>query len=117
MLVPTDTAVVLALVVTELLTNAVKHAYGGVPGPIDVTVGGGLNGAIQIAVADQGTGTTREERPGGFGSRLTRSLMAQIRGQIVLQENRPGTRVVLTAPLAMLPDDRANPDGRPRVAG
>jgi two-component system, chemotaxis family, sensor kinase Cph1 len=116
-LVPTDTAVVLALVVTELLTNAVKHAYGGVPGPIDVTVGGGLNGAIQIAVADQGTGTTREERPGGFGSRLTRSLMAQIRGQIVLQDNRPGTRVVLTAPLAMLPDDRAKPDGGPRVAG
>ncbi len=48
-LVPTDGALVLALVVTELLTNAVKHAYDGAPGPIDVTVTAGPNGAIRIA--------------------------------------------------------------------
>jgi two-component system, chemotaxis family, sensor kinase Cph1 len=35
-LIPTDKAVLLALVVTELLTNAAKHAYGGEPGPIQV---------------------------------------------------------------------------------
>jgi two-component sensor histidine kinase len=35
-LMPTDKAVVLALIVTELLTNSVKHAYGGEPGPIQV---------------------------------------------------------------------------------
>ena len=37
-LIPTDTAVVLALVITELLTNAVKYAYGERPGPIDVSL-------------------------------------------------------------------------------
>ncbi len=65
MLVPTDTAVVLALVVPEILATAVKHACGGAPGQINVAVGGGPNEVIQIAVADQGTGMKREERPGG----------------------------------------------------
>jgi two-component sensor histidine kinase len=101
LLVPTDQAVILALIVTELLTNAVKHAYGGAPGPIDVTVGGTPNGGLKIAVADQGTGMKQVERPGGFGSRLTRSLMAQIRGKIDFENNRPGTRVILTVPPSM----------------
>jgi chemotaxis family two-component system sensor kinase Cph1 len=98
-LVPTDTAVVLALVVTELLTNAVKHAYHGAPGPIDVTVGGGPSGSIRIAVTDQGTGMVQKERPGSFGWRLTRTLVAQVKGEIEFQDNRSGTRVVLTVPL------------------
>ncbi|TDH59091.1 GAF domain-containing protein [Dankookia rubra] len=98
-LVPTDTAVVLALVVTELLTNAVKHAYRGASGPIDVTVGRGSSGSIRITVADQGTGMLQEERPGGFGWRLTRTLVAQVKGEIAFQDNKPGTRVVLTVPL------------------
>ena len=112
-LVPTDTAVVLALVVTELLTNAVKHAYGGAPGPIDVTVCGGPDGGVRIAVADRGAGMEREERPGGFGSRLTRALMAQVRGGIELQDNRPGTRVVLTVPRPTRSGGRPEPGGGP----
>ncbi len=98
MLVPTDKAVILALIVTELLTNAVKHAYCGAQGPIDVTIGGTPNGGTKIAVADQGTGMKREERPGGFGSRLTRSLMTQIGGKIDFEDNRPRIRVILTVP-------------------
>lgn len=100
LLVPTDAAVSLALIVTELLTNAVKHAYRGAPGLIDVIVGGGPSGSIRIAVADQGTGMERTERPGGFGSRLTRLLVADLNGEIEIQDNNPGTRMVLTAPLA-----------------
>ena len=98
-LVPTDTAVVLALVVTELLTNAVKHAYRGASGPINVTVGRGSSGSIRISVADQGTGMLQEERPGDFGWRLTRTLVAQVKGKIEFQDNRQGIRVVLTVPL------------------
>ena len=116
-LVPTDTAVVLALVVTELLTNAVKHAYGGAPGPIDVTVCGGPGGVVRIAVADRGTGMEREERPGGFGSRLTRALMAQVRGGIEFQDNRPGTRVVLTVPRPAPAPRPTRSGGRPEPGG
>ncbi|WP_084113115.1 histidine kinase dimerization/phosphoacceptor domain -containing protein [Belnapia moabensis] len=110
-LVPTDAAVGLALVVTELLTNAVKHAYGGAPGPIDITIASGPNGSIRITVADQGSGMKQTERPGGFGSRLTRMLMMQVKGQLAIQDNRPGTRVVLTAPLL------AGAEGRPELGG
>jgi light-regulated signal transduction histidine kinase (bacteriophytochrome) len=109
--VPTDAAVSLALVVTELLTNAVKHAYQGAPGPIDVTVAGGPNGSIRIVVADQGGGMERVERPGGFGSRLMRLLIAQVKGEMAFQDNRPGTKVVLTAPLAVLAEGRAESGG------
>jgi chemotaxis family two-component system sensor kinase Cph1 len=41
----------------------------------------------------------QKEQPGGFGSRLTRTLVAQVKGTIEFQDNRPGTRVVLTVPL------------------
>ena len=99
MLVPTDVAVSLALVVTELVTNAVRHAYGGEPGPIDVIVAAGASGSIRIIVADQGSGMERTERPDGFGSQLTRLLVAQLKGDIAFQNNGPGTKVILTAPL------------------
>jgi two-component sensor histidine kinase len=111
-LVPTDMAVVLALVITELLTNAVKHAYRGAPGLIDVTVGGGPSGSIRITVADQGTGMVQNERPGGFGGRLTRTLVAQVKGEIEFQDNRPGTRVVLTVPLPAHFEDHPETEGQ-----
>jgi light-regulated signal transduction histidine kinase (bacteriophytochrome) len=116
-LVPTDQAVILALIVTELLTNAVKHAYGGAPGPIDVTVGGTPNGGLKIAVADQGTGMKQVERPGGFGSRLTRSLMAQIRGKVDFENNRPGTRVILTVPPSMPASGHPASGAKPTAGG
>src|SRR4051794_14503373 len=104
-------AVVLALVVTELLTIAVKHAYRGASGPINVTVGRGPSGGIRISVAGQGTGRLQEERPGGFGWWLTRTLVAQVRGEIAFQDNRPGTRVVLTVPLPALFEGHSEADG------
>jgi two-component system, chemotaxis family, sensor kinase Cph1 len=98
--VPTDKAVVLALVVTELLTNAVKHAYGGEPGPIQVRLGEKSQRGIQVVITDQGRGIEQTERPGGFGSRLTGLLMSRLEGTIEFQNNIPGTEVVLSVPHA-----------------
>jgi two-component system, chemotaxis family, sensor kinase Cph1 len=99
-LMPTDKAVVLALIVTELLTNAVKHAYSGEPGPIQLQFGEGSGGRIQVIVADQGRGIGQTERAEGFGSRLTGLLVSQLGGAIEFQNNFPGTKVVLSVPLA-----------------
>jgi two-component sensor histidine kinase len=55
LLIPTNQAVVLANVVTELLTNAVKYAYEGKPGPIDVTVREEGRKAFRVTVKDQGS--------------------------------------------------------------
>lgn len=98
-LIPTDKAVVLALVVTELLTNAVKHAYGGEQGPIQVRVEESGQ-RVQITIADQGRGIEQTERSNGFGSRLTGLLVSQLEGAIEFQNNFPGTKVVLSVPHA-----------------
>jgi two-component system, chemotaxis family, sensor kinase Cph1 len=98
-LMPTDKAVVLALIVTELLTNAVKHAYGGEQGPIQVQLEESGQ-RIQVIVADQGRGIEQTERADGFGSRLTGLLVSQLEGAIEFQNNFPGTKVVLTVPRA-----------------
>jgi two-component system, chemotaxis family, sensor kinase Cph1 len=99
-LIPTDKAVVLALIVTELLTNAVKHAYGGEPGPIEVRFVEESGRRIQVIVADQGRGIEQTERADGFGSRLTGLLVSQLEGAIEFQNNFPGTKVVLSVPRA-----------------
>ena len=98
--VPTEKAVLLALVVTELLTNAVKHAYGGEPGPVQVRLGEEPGRGIQLIIADQGRGMEQRERPGGFGSRLTGLLVSRLEGAIEFQNNFPGTKVVLSVPQA-----------------
>jgi two-component system, chemotaxis family, sensor kinase Cph1 len=98
-LLPTKAAVILALALTELLTNAVRHAYGGEPGPIEVTIEEESNGAIRVVVADRGVGAEGRVRPEGFGGRLVRVLVAQLKGEIVVEDNRPGLRVVLVVPL------------------
>jgi light-regulated signal transduction histidine kinase (bacteriophytochrome) len=99
-LMPTDKAVVLGLIVTELLTNAAKHAYGGEPGPIQIRISEKPKRGIQIIIADQGRGIGQTERPGGFGSRLTGLLVSQLRGAIEFQDNCPGTKIVLSVPHA-----------------
>ncbi len=96
---PTKAAVILALALAELLTNAVRHAYGGEPGPIEMTAGKDGERAIRVVVADRGAGAEGRGRPEGFGARLVRVLVAQLKGEILLEDNRPGLRVVLVVPL------------------
>ena len=90
---------ILALVVTELLTNAVKHAYGGQPGSIRVTVEEQGPKAIRIAVEDHGTWAGSGKWSEGVGSRLVRALLAPLKSKIGFENNRPGLRVVLEVPL------------------
>jgi two-component system, chemotaxis family, sensor kinase Cph1 len=99
-LMPTDKAIVLGLIITELLTNAVKYAYGGEPGPIQILFSEGPERGIQVVIADYGIGIEETRRPDGFGSRLTGLLVSQLGGAIELQNNFPGTKVVLSVPPA-----------------
>ncbi|MBL0405278.1 GAF domain-containing protein [Microvirga aerilata] len=100
-LVPTNEAVVLALVVTELLTNAVKYAYAGAPGPIDVIAREDGQRVLRVTVKDQGVGMPGEAAPkSGLGSRLVRSLIGQLGGELEVKSQSPGTAVILTVPLA-----------------
>ena len=98
-LVPTDIAVVLALVVIELLMNAVKYAYGGRPGPIEVRIEQAPPG-LRVIVKDQGVGMAAGHSEQGLGSRLTRGLIDQLGGELKVDSSAQGTSVVLSVPLA-----------------
>lgn len=97
--VPTDRAVAIGLVLTELVINVAKYAYGGNPGPVSV-------GFIQsdadlvLTVADRGRG--RGDVDGvseGFGTRMMKALVAQLGGSLTYADNSPGARAVLVAPV------------------
>jgi Histidine kinase-like ATPase domain len=97
-LIPTDTAVVLALVITELFTNAVKYAYGGRPGPIDVSLVESSS-SLRVIVEDQGAGIAIEPSKVSFGSELVRGLIEQLEGEIKVAASTRGTSIVLSVPL------------------
>ncbi|MEW5687457.1 MAG: histidine kinase dimerization/phosphoacceptor domain -containing protein [Pseudomonadota bacterium] len=98
-LVPTDRAVTLGLVVTELVINANKYAYDGAPGPIAVTLEE-HNDKLRIVVADHGRGKHGEVSGSGFGSRMIAAMVRQLRAELTFADNKPGLRAILTAPVS-----------------
>jgi len=96
-LVPTDRAVTLGLVVTELVINANKYAYGGAPGPIEVSLEEHRTN-LRVIVADHGRG---KHHPGeGFGSRMMNAMVRQLTGTLTFGDNKPGLRAILTCPIS-----------------
>ncbi len=94
-----DAAIPIGLLVTELVTNAIKYAYGDEGGPIAVTIGR-QDEALTVTVTDRGQGL-----PPGFdiaaacrrslGMRMIASLVRQLRGDMQFQDAEPGVRVVV----------------------
>jgi two-component sensor histidine kinase len=94
--VPASAAAPLALVVNELLGNALKHAYpAGQGGQVRVTLRGEGPDCI-LSIADDGAGLAG--RPAGLGLTIVRLLCQQLRAQLTLDETTPGLTVVLRAP-------------------
>jgi chemotaxis family two-component system sensor kinase Cph1 len=95
-MLPIDRVVPLGLVVTELVINITKYAYGGVAGPVEI----GLTehaGKFNMVVADKGTGRTSTRR--GFGTRMMTALVTQLGGELTFEDNEPGLRAMLSAPI------------------
>lgn len=95
-LVPTDRAVSVGLIMTELIINATKYAYGGAAGPIDIALEQ-HRGRFRLIVADQGKGKVGEGA--GFGSRMLGAMVQRLGGTLDQLDGDPGLRVVLTAPI------------------
>lgn len=88
-----DKAAPLALIVNELVTNALKHAFAD-------REGGKLgirvykpNGKLRIEVSDDGRGMERSPESTSFGLRLVSSLARQLQAEIEWLDNAPGTKV------------------------
>jgi len=97
---PSDKLVPLALIVAELISNALEHAFpAGRPGRVSVTLAK-LDGALRLAVRDNGPGL-----PPGFdmegqtslGLQIVRSLAAQLGGQVKMETDN-GTVASLEFP-------------------
>lgn len=87
----------LGIVVNELLTNAMKHAFAGTR-DCELTVSASFEGGlVSLAVADNGNGMPGGIDNGGeqgFGLVLIEAIAAQLEGTIRI-EGGSGTRVVL----------------------
>jgi len=95
-LISADRAVNIGLVLTELIINANKYAYAGLPGPLAVTLEQHLN-RFTLIVADKGQG---DHKPGaGFGTRMMKAMVDRLGGTISYNESNPGLQIVMTAPV------------------
>jgi PAS domain S-box-containing protein len=87
----------LGIMINELLTNTMKHAFDGKEdGVIEVTARN-MEGNVILIIEDngKGMGEFREvESPAGFGLQLVQELASQMNGSIRTEQGK-GTRVVL----------------------
>jgi two-component sensor histidine kinase len=108
-LVPSDRAVSVALVLIELVTNAAKHGYANrVPGPIRVRLEPLPDQELRLSVADEGQGLPANfalERSPGLGTRIMLALTERLGGQIQASPREGGAEFALIMP------DLATPTG------
>ena len=95
-LMPTDRAVNIGLILTELVINATKYAYDGASGPLTIAVQQHRT-RMRLIVADHGRGKTGTGQ--GFGSRMMNAMVERLSGTIDFADNAPGLRVILTVPI------------------
>jgi two-component sensor histidine kinase len=96
---PHARAVPLGLIVNELVTNALKHAYPeGRSGTIRVEFATLPGGEARLCVRDDGVGMG-PPRAGSSGTELVRGLVKQIGGRMVQAEQAQGTGFCVYFPL------------------
>ena len=97
--IPAAKAAPLALVVNELLTNALRHGFPeGRGGRIFVGVRR-ENGEFRIEIADDGVGLDKDTRPTGFGLTIVQLLCQQLKARHEMLDAEPGVRVVVLLPV------------------
>jgi len=101
-----DLAVSLGLIVNELVTNAIKYAYGAEGGRIFIT-GFSDGESYVVEVRDEGAGfpeelDTRSATPPSLGLRLVRAAALQLGAEVEFSKATCGALVTIRMPL---PDD------------
>lgn len=93
-LVDADVAFPIGIILTELITNAVKYAFPkGRSGTVIVQARRSGPGQVEVTVRDNGVGMA-EFREGSLGYGLIRALVKQIGGRVDVQ-GEPGVTVVI----------------------
>jgi two-component sensor histidine kinase/putative methionine-R-sulfoxide reductase with GAF domain len=94
-----DRAVPAGLIVNELVTNSLKHAFGENGGAIRVTFSTAPDrGEAHLTVADNGRGM-QQARSGGMGLVLISAFAKQLSGRVEAEEVAHGTCIRIRFPL------------------
>ena len=94
----TEQAAQLGLLVSEILSNALQHAFSGrSEGLVEVRLRQGGGDRVRLTVSDDGTGlgTSGWPREGGTGARIACGLARQLGGELNVTSSRGGTVVTL----------------------
>lgn len=96
-MVKADTSISLGLVVTELVINALKHAFpGGRHGTIGVDYRAhGANWTLSVRDDGVGMPAANDGARAGLGTSIVEALARQLHARIEVADARPGTRVAL----------------------
>lgn len=100
---PAAKAAPLGLLINEVLTNSLKHAFAeDEQGEIRVALSRS-NGDLRIKIVDNGVGVTDDAMNGGgkgtFGRTLIETLAKQLHARIDYRNASPGTTVDITMPV------------------
>lgn len=90
----------LGLIINEILTNAIKHAYAdGREGVLSLAIGE-VDGQGIIRICDDGPGLPSAKRGKSIGMSLITRLARQAKAEATWTDNAPGTCVTITFPRA-----------------
>jgi two-component sensor histidine kinase len=105
----TDRAIRLALLVSELVMNAAKHACGeDGRGQVNVQLSRKDAATARVTVSDEGVGLPANftlERPSGFGTRMIKVLAEQMAADVIVERQQRGTAFIVT--MSLDPDPRS----------
>jgi two-component sensor histidine kinase len=99
--VSTDKAIPIGVIVGELTTNAYKYAYpAGVQGDIRITLRQVEPGRAELLIADDGAGYDADAsaRGTGLGSKILKAMAVNLRGEIVKRDVARGATVGVVFP-------------------
>jgi two-component sensor histidine kinase len=100
--VPTDRAISIALIVNELVTNAAKYAYPeDTGGRVTIKVWRDNPSSFSISVRDDGIGLGPifdTQKVQGLGMRLVKVFVQQLNAKLSIHSNDPGTEFVIVVP-------------------
>jgi two-component sensor histidine kinase len=99
----TDRAIPLALIATELVTNAAKYAYAGQEkGAVRVVLARQEGERISLSISDDGVGLPPDFDPQeskGLGMRIVRAFAAQLGAEFKAASRERGAEFVIVVPL------------------
>lgn len=94
-----DVAIPLGLIICEMITNSLKHAFEGKKsGIINLSIKAKDTNYFEMILEDNGLGIPEDLKfpaEGSLGAEIITALSEQINGELTIESNKEGTRFIL----------------------